>query len=332
MNQITIIKFDDGDYYTKLPNKLLQNEKMSYEAKGLLGELLSRPSNWIIQKEQLIRDYAKRDKLTRIINELKDFGYMFLWTKHDSATGKFSYRRWIVSFSQRSVEEFNKFIQSFENIDNLPIDGKSVDGLNPDTDLPIDGLPVEGENPRRGNQQLQIIYKDLLQTIDPLQKHISEPEKNGSENGDLNFKKTKEHPPKSSLEGGLKSKKEDPHICKDGEKCLKCDWHVKMFGKSHEKNTGLPYAFEAADWGQAKRIHKVYSCSQLIDFQKAFWRKYREEPDAWSSKRLSFTVFVSAIKSLIPELTRPAIVDERDRPKPWDIATAMSRERRKQQA
>lgn len=63
--------------YTVLPNSTLQDKNLSFEARGLLGLLISMPEDWAINKEWLIKQSkAGRDKVQGIINELVNNGYM----------------------------------------------------------------------------------------------------------------------------------------------------------------------------------------------------------------------------------------------------------------
>ncbi len=98
-------KLSAEDPYTRLPNDLLQNEVLTYEARGLLAELLSRPDNWIVQRAQLLREYAKDEKLRRITQELRDAGYMFLHQGKDPDSGYFI-NKWIVSDTPLAVDQY----------------------------------------------------------------------------------------------------------------------------------------------------------------------------------------------------------------------------------
>lgn len=88
MEQKTIIRTPKGDHpYFSLSRALAQDERLSYEAKGLLVELLSRPPNWEVQPEQLARPGCKRDKVYRILAELHKLGYLTR-EKHQDASGR----------------------------------------------------------------------------------------------------------------------------------------------------------------------------------------------------------------------------------------------------
>lgn len=75
---MAIYKANVCNQFTQVPNDTLQDSSITFEAKGLLVMILSLPSNWEIHKEWLQKQSPKcgRDKLTRLIKELTDSGYM----------------------------------------------------------------------------------------------------------------------------------------------------------------------------------------------------------------------------------------------------------------
>lgn len=57
--------------YTVLPNDLTQNRNLSFEAKGMLGYLLSKPNNWVVRETDLCKEGGcGTHKVRRIKNEL----------------------------------------------------------------------------------------------------------------------------------------------------------------------------------------------------------------------------------------------------------------------
>lgn len=65
-----------GDKYTVILNSCLQDERLSYDARGLLTSLMSQPNDWVIKAQSLIRQGCKKDKLYKLIEELIALGYM----------------------------------------------------------------------------------------------------------------------------------------------------------------------------------------------------------------------------------------------------------------
>ena len=84
--------------YTNIPNAILQDRSLSYEARGLLGELLSRPPNWEVSSEAIEAESGVgRDKLRRMFRELRKAGYARLIASNDSKTGKLKGRGYTIS-------------------------------------------------------------------------------------------------------------------------------------------------------------------------------------------------------------------------------------------
>jgi len=96
----TILKRD----YVQISNKVAQDPSLSYEAKGLLVELLSHDEDWKIIRKQLLRDHCKDVMLKRIMDELRNRGFLFL-TRCVRKSGTF-FCVWMVSDSPLSDEQF----------------------------------------------------------------------------------------------------------------------------------------------------------------------------------------------------------------------------------
>lgn len=116
----TIIRVKkDGDYAV-ISNEPLNDDRLSWEAKGVLAYLLTKPNNWEVRNHDLekkgrIGGY----KLSRILAELKQTGYLTRCRKK-RADGTFA---WETIVYEKST------------IPRLPIDGSPIDGS------PIDGKP-----------------------------------------------------------------------------------------------------------------------------------------------------------------------------------------------
>ena len=68
---MTIVRRHHNSRFAALPNAIWEDHRISVEAKGVLGYLLSRPHDWHVRTEQVRRalDIGK-DKLHRIFREL----------------------------------------------------------------------------------------------------------------------------------------------------------------------------------------------------------------------------------------------------------------------
>jgi predicted transcriptional regulator len=76
--------------YTSISRVLLQDPRLTFEARGLASYLLSKPDNWEIDVDALIRESpAGRDAIYRIIKELCNEGYLIREKYRER--GKFKY-------------------------------------------------------------------------------------------------------------------------------------------------------------------------------------------------------------------------------------------------
>lgn len=83
------------DPYTRLPNATLNDLTLSWEAKGLLDWLLSKPDNWVVHREYIANiGKAGRDKVTSMLAELEAAGYLRREKVRDNE-GKFRFESMI---------------------------------------------------------------------------------------------------------------------------------------------------------------------------------------------------------------------------------------------
>ena len=61
-----------------MSNSILQSNKLSTKAKGMLGTLLSLPDNWDFSVSGLAKKFCKegKDAVREMLNELEQFGYL----------------------------------------------------------------------------------------------------------------------------------------------------------------------------------------------------------------------------------------------------------------
>jgi hypothetical protein len=77
-NPKTIIRQKRTRNYTIIPNDMLNNEALSFKAKGILTYLLSKPDNWNVYMGQLAK--ASKDGYEAVcsgVTELMESGYVF---------------------------------------------------------------------------------------------------------------------------------------------------------------------------------------------------------------------------------------------------------------
>lgn len=109
-----IIKHARKNGYVQISNSLAQSRKLSFEARGVLIELLSRPDNWILRKTQLQFEKCGIVMLTRIFKELREAGYLKI--EYERADNRIKNQYWIVS-DEPMLSTENEAL-SLQNIDN----------------------------------------------------------------------------------------------------------------------------------------------------------------------------------------------------------------------
>lgn len=70
--------------FTQISNTMLEDERLSWRAKGILSYMLSRPDNWKINKTDLYKKGKEgRDAMQNALNELKELGYLHIYSVKD---------------------------------------------------------------------------------------------------------------------------------------------------------------------------------------------------------------------------------------------------------
>ena len=68
--------------FTQVSNTMLEDDRLSWRAKGLLCYMLSRPDNWKINRTDLYRRATEgRDAMTSALKELKDLKYLHIYRR-----------------------------------------------------------------------------------------------------------------------------------------------------------------------------------------------------------------------------------------------------------
>ncbi len=103
----TIFRINKPDNYVTINRHLLEDVRLSYEARGLLACMLAKPNDWIFHITFFIKNSpAGRDKVRRIFNELIAAGYI-VKTDGRSRTGKFGSPQYTVYESPVSDSQAN---------------------------------------------------------------------------------------------------------------------------------------------------------------------------------------------------------------------------------
>jgi hypothetical protein len=106
---VTIKKFRGDRLYAKISNQLLQNNKLSLKARGLMAFILSLPDSWEIHAEFLHESASEQDgrhAVTGAMQELKSFGYLSLRVIRDQRTNKITGSEWTAFDDPAENREF----------------------------------------------------------------------------------------------------------------------------------------------------------------------------------------------------------------------------------
>ena len=73
----TIVRARKVEKYFKVVNAVFSDERLSWEARGLMGYLLSKPDDWQVRLHDLLKHGpAGQHKLRRMLRELEVCGYL----------------------------------------------------------------------------------------------------------------------------------------------------------------------------------------------------------------------------------------------------------------
>jgi len=95
-SRIRRAQHDKENPYFQMRRDTAQDRKLSWEARGILAYLLSQSDDWIVQIKDLQQAKCGRDKVYRILDELKQAGYLERERKQ-VAKGLFEWGDYLIS-------------------------------------------------------------------------------------------------------------------------------------------------------------------------------------------------------------------------------------------
>jgi hypothetical protein len=131
-----IIKVKNKTGFAQIQNTTLRDKRLSLDTRGALGEILTYSEDFKADTESLMKLFGVgREKLLKITNQLKQFGYLEIKPVRD-ARGKIVDKDWIF-YGESQGEDFRQAVHDAEN----PHHGVIHDA----------GLPYVGKNQSTGN-------------------------------------------------------------------------------------------------------------------------------------------------------------------------------------
>lgn len=112
------IEIEVSGRYTGICTSIIEDERLSWKAKGLMAYLVGRPKGWVLNRSDLInRSTDGRDSVAAGLKELSDLGYISVRQVKDQ--GRFGKTVWMVQNSPLpdfpSTEDRSTEKQSTEN-------------------------------------------------------------------------------------------------------------------------------------------------------------------------------------------------------------------------
>lgn len=239
--------------YAAIPNHVFEDDRLSMEARWLLGYLLSKPDNWTVVIGDIVkRGKCGRDKARKMIAELVEVGYADReQTRED---GKFS-ASVLVIYDEPMVREGERNQAASESVAFLP-----------QTDLPATAkpspvLPAPAKSALSNNSDLAITDDSNLRE--------SASERDGQE----------EDNPVAVERAFKRWYPSWPTYVDDSEPKARAAWQ-RLSGSDRQKAAELTGAYLEAVKGSGRK----YICSSQVYLAEKRWEKLAELPKPASAK------------------------------------------------
>lgn len=155
---MSIIRVKKNKDYFAVSNQPFNDDHLSWEARGVMGYLLSKPDDWSVRFNDLVRSGPAGDhKVRRILKELEDAGYL-VRERFQKPDGTFDWQSTI--YEKSTISRLSTYGSS---TDGSPICGSSTDGKPRDitsTDLPSTELiSTEYKEEEEGRPNIFVLYE-----------------------------------------------------------------------------------------------------------------------------------------------------------------------------
>ena len=175
---MAVIRSKREDKFTVVGNIIFQPGNLSFDARGLLCTLLSKPDDWSVIVKALenetkgCRKHSKADALYAMLKELKEAGYVVMKRRSTGEVDYFVYDTPQIA----NNETANIGLVENPNREN-PEEAKSPTGEIPDGENPKRGKSQTGKIPNRENPCVLINTNTSNKEKNNNNKNINKPEK-----------------------------------------------------------------------------------------------------------------------------------------------------------
>lgn len=124
-------RLDEAEAFTMVSNAAWKDKTLSLEAKGLLISLVTLPKDWLFNRTWAMREFnVGRDKLDRIVGELRDSGYI-VYVRPRDAAGKLQAGYYLYAANPESLGKAKSSLESGNHSPENPPAGKTHPVANP---------------------------------------------------------------------------------------------------------------------------------------------------------------------------------------------------------
>jgi predicted transcriptional regulator len=143
-----IIRIHKENNFAVLSNALLQDERLSAAATGCIAYLLSKPNDWQLRREDIMRRFdCGKDKAQSMLRELEQAGYLVRETTRDDQ-GRFKH----VSVIHEKPQQITEAVFSGAGKPSHLLSTDLTKNRKKKVNLTLSLLPFQGENKKHGKE------------------------------------------------------------------------------------------------------------------------------------------------------------------------------------
>ena len=141
---MAIIRQKRKERFSIVDNKVIEDERLSFKARGLLIYMLSKPDDWKFYTEELAKR-SNKDGISAIktaLNEIEDAGYLTRKQGHKK-NGQFTIQDWILTDTSTNSPQVEKPLAEKALADNRTLPNTDFKPNTDHTNKNDDDQPVE---------------------------------------------------------------------------------------------------------------------------------------------------------------------------------------------